>query len=358
MADRGRCEATSEQNNRLVIFDCDIGTDDAWALAMMLRAEDLLLPDGRRIKLVAITCVQGNTDVHNGTLNALRITTTLNRRDVPIYKGCANPIVPRTWSYTYRFHGIDGLNDIDDYPNIDGFKEKPEHAVNAMYRLVCEFPGRVDFLLLGPLTNFANCINLYGEDFLDKIGDVFIMGGNYQGKGNVSKSAEFNFMMDPEAAHITLENIKKPALILPWEPCIDGEFGVSLDWRLNVLGAVNHPFVELLTKVERSMLVPRGFEKWLSCDSLLSAAYLFPEAMIADQKEFYATVELSGVHTRGQMVLDHLRGRKVDSIHGKKFNMKVIRRLHSEAYRTIVSWAGFLPEANIVELCQPKAKPT
>lgn len=82
MAEHGRCEATSDQNNRLVIFDCDIGTDDAWALAMMLRAEDLLLPDGRRIKLVAITCVQGNTDVHNGTLNALRITTTLNRRDV------------------------------------------------------------------------------------------------------------------------------------------------------------------------------------------------------------------------------------------------------------------------------------
>jgi len=44
-----------------------------------------------------------------------------------------------------------------------------EHAMNAMYRLVCQKPKEVDFLLCGPLTNFANCINLYGNEFLEKI---------------------------------------------------------------------------------------------------------------------------------------------------------------------------------------------
>ncbi|KAH8392979.1 hypothetical protein KR200_007207 [Drosophila serrata] len=341
-----------EKKERLVVYDCDIGTDDAWGLAMMLRAEELTLPGGRTVKVVAITSAQGNTDVVNGTLNALRVLHTLDRRDVPVFQGCAKSIVPTSWSYTNRFHGIDGFNDVGDYPVVDADKEvQPEHAVNAMYRLACQHPGQVDFLLCGPLTNFANCINLYGDAFLDKIGGVYIMGGNIQGKGNVTKSAEFNFMMDPEAAHISLTHLKQPALLLPWEPCIDGEFGVTLDWRLNVLGAVQHPFMELLNRVERSMLVPRGYVKWISCDSLLTATYLFPEAMIADQREYYAAVELSGVHTRGQMVLDHLRGRKVDDIHGKKSNVRVIRRLNGEPYRTIIAFTGFLPETDIAQLC-------
>ncbi|XP_017086535.1 probable uridine nucleosidase 1 [Drosophila eugracilis] len=341
-----------ENKQRLVVYDCDIGTDDAWGLAMMLRSEELVLSGGRTTKVLAITTVQGNADVDNGTLNALRVLHTLDRRDVPVFKGCADPIVPRTWKYTLRFHGQDGFNDVGNYPEVSEEKElQPEHAVNAMYRLASQNPGQVDFLLCGPLTNFANCINLYGSSFLDKIGGVYIMGGNIFGKGNVTKSAEFNFMMDPEAAHITLERLSKPAVILPWEPCIDGEFGATVDWRLNVLGAVDHPFVELLTRVERSMMVPRGFVKWISCDSLLTATYLFPDAMIDDQREYYGTVELSGIHTRGQMVLDHLHGRKVDAIHGKETNVRVVRRLKGEHFCTIIAWTGFLPNTDVAHLC-------
>jgi len=59
-------ENDTRKLERLVVFDCDIGTDDAWALALLLRGEQLSLASGRRYKLIAITCVQGNTDVVNG----------------------------------------------------------------------------------------------------------------------------------------------------------------------------------------------------------------------------------------------------------------------------------------------------
>ncbi|XP_017115651.1 pyrimidine-specific ribonucleoside hydrolase RihA [Drosophila elegans] len=343
----------SKSLERLVVFDCDIGSDDAWALAMLLRGEELSLPEGRRYKLAAITCVQGNTDLENGAQNALRILKLLNRRDVPVFKGCANPIIPRTWRDTSRFHGIDGFKDVGNYPEVNDLQGQlqQEHAVNAMYRLACLHPKQVDFLLCGPLTNFANCINLYGDGFLEKIGGVFIMGGNIYGRGNIMKCAEFNFMMDPEAAHTTLERVREPPLILPWEPSIDEDFHLTLDWRLNVLGSVDHPFVELLTRVERTMMVPRGIKKWLNPDAALAATYLFPEAMIAEQLEYHATVELCGVHTRGQMVLDHLRGRRVDTIHGKKNNVRIITHLNREPFRTIIAWTGFLPQADISKLC-------
>ncbi|EDW82447.1 uncharacterized protein Dwil_GK25813 [Drosophila willistoni] len=339
--------ASAMPSKSYVVYDCDIGTDDAWGLAMLLRAEQHLEKRDKKFQLVAITCVQGNTDVDNGTRNALRVLHTLDRLDVPVYKGCSDPIVPRNWQRQMLFHGSDGLGDVGDYPPVQEERyQLEEHAVNAMYRLACQYPKQVDFILCGPLTNFANCINIYGDRFLDNLGSVYIMGGNLQGKGNITKSAEFNFIMDPEAAHIVLERLKKPALILPWEPCIDGEFGLTLDWRLNVLGgsAAEQPFIDLLNRAESSVLLSKGFTKWLTCDALLTAAYLLPKLMIADERTYYATVELTGVHTRGQMVLDHLKGRRLDDQHGKPMNVRIIRKLNGEAYRKIISWTGWLKD--------------
>lgn len=40
----------------------------------------------------------------------------------------------------------------------------------------------VDFILVGPLTNFAMCINMYGDAFLSKVRNIYVMGGNYRGE--------------------------------------------------------------------------------------------------------------------------------------------------------------------------------
>lgn len=45
-----------------------------------------------------------------------------------------------------------------------------------------QYPYMVDFILVGPLTNFAMCINMYGDEFLSKIRNIYIMGGNYRGE--------------------------------------------------------------------------------------------------------------------------------------------------------------------------------
>lgn len=77
-----------------VIYDCDIGTDDAWGLLMLIKGEKLfqtlasksvenhksLLPNS--YKILGITCVQGNTDVDNCAKNALRVLDSVDRLDV------------------------------------------------------------------------------------------------------------------------------------------------------------------------------------------------------------------------------------------------------------------------------------
>lgn len=60
-----------------IIFDCDVGTDDAWALLMLLRAEKEF-----NIKVIAITCTHGNTTLDNVAINVLRVLETVDRLDV------------------------------------------------------------------------------------------------------------------------------------------------------------------------------------------------------------------------------------------------------------------------------------
>lgn len=60
-----------------VIVDLDAGTDDAWALLMLLHAEQR-----KQLKILALTCVQGNTSVRNVCTNVLRILDSVDRLDV------------------------------------------------------------------------------------------------------------------------------------------------------------------------------------------------------------------------------------------------------------------------------------
>lgn len=60
-----------------VIMDVDPGTDDAWAIAMMLKAEQT-----HNIQIVAITTCMGNTSISNAVRNTARVLGAFKRTDV------------------------------------------------------------------------------------------------------------------------------------------------------------------------------------------------------------------------------------------------------------------------------------
>lgn len=62
---------------RLVIIDCDTGLDDAWAVAALVQSEAAC-----NLKLLAITCCDGNTTIDNSSVNNLLLLQTMNRLDV------------------------------------------------------------------------------------------------------------------------------------------------------------------------------------------------------------------------------------------------------------------------------------
>lgn len=81
---------TVPTDSGFVIFDCDIGNDDAWALIMLIKGESLmqklfknsLIDNSRTYRILGVTCVRGNTDVDNGVKNALRVLDSVDRLDV------------------------------------------------------------------------------------------------------------------------------------------------------------------------------------------------------------------------------------------------------------------------------------
>lgn len=76
---------TEEMKPKYVIFDTDMGGDDAWALQMILKAEKLL----KTVKVLAITTINGNTSTDNAIKNTYRILDGVGRNDVIIYSNFA-----------------------------------------------------------------------------------------------------------------------------------------------------------------------------------------------------------------------------------------------------------------------------
>ncbi|XP_050080808.1 inosine-uridine preferring nucleoside hydrolase-like [Anopheles maculipalpis] len=281
---------------RKVIIDLDVGTDDAWALWMLLKCEE-----SSGYEVIGITCVNGNTTVDNVVENTLTLLTAMGRTEVPVFRGAEEQlIVPAEKPDVSKFHGVNGLGDIDFGIKADRKPLQQEHAVSALTRLITQHKGAVDLIFIGPLTNLALAMKLH-PGLLSMVGQLYIMGGNRHGVGNVTWSAEFNFHTDPEAAQIVLHKEYCPVTIVPWETC--QRHAIPMQWRMEVLGANEaQPVLRILNVVEKKTYAQRTH--WMPCDAYLVAAYVQPECV--EKSHLYSVaVELHGALTRGQMILNH-----------------------------------------------------
>ncbi|XP_035898385.1 inosine-uridine preferring nucleoside hydrolase-like [Anopheles stephensi] len=281
---------------RKVIIDLDVGTDDAWALWMLLKCEK-----SYGYEVIGITCVNGNTTVNNVVENTLTLLTAMGRTDVPVFRGAEEPLIlPSEKKDVSSFHGVNGLGDIDFGIKADRKPLQQEHAVSAITRLLQQHKGQVDLIFVGPLTNLALAMKLQ-PGLLSMAGQLYIMGGNRHGVGNITWSAEFNFHTDPEAAQIVLQKEYCPVTIVPWETC--QRHAIPMQWRMEVLGAnEEQPVLRILNAVEQKTYAQRTH--WMPCDAYLVAAYVLPGCV--EKAHLYSVdVELHGALTRGQMILNH-----------------------------------------------------
>lgn len=179
-----------------VIIDCDPGHDDAIALLLAAKADD--------IEIVGVTTVAGNSELHNTTRNARKILDYAGYTDIEVYAGCDRPMMRDLFRLTGAIiHGEDGLGG----PNIPApvTPIKDEHAVDYLIRTLRNSEERIILIVTGPMTNVAVAMQK-APDIKDKIDRIIMMGGAVIEPGNVTSAAEFNIFVDPEAAKIVINS--------------------------------------------------------------------------------------------------------------------------------------------------------
>jgi purine nucleosidase len=180
---------------RKIIIDCDPGQDDAVAIFLALASSD-------ELELLGITVVCGNVPLDLTQRNARLMCDIADRRDVAVYAGCAEPM-SRELRTAEMVHGETGINGIDVFEPETLLQS--EHAVDYIIRtLLAAEEASVTLVPMGPLTNIAVAFERE-PNILPKIEQIVLMGGAMREGGNRTPSAEFNILVDPDAADIVLK---------------------------------------------------------------------------------------------------------------------------------------------------------
>ena len=179
---------------RRIIIDCDPGQDDAVALLLAMASPE-------ELELVAVTTVGGNVPLDLTQRNARMICDIANRRDMHVYAGCGAPM-RRPLHTAEAIHGRTGINGLDVFEPKTPVRKM--HAVDFLVgTLLKAEDASITLVPTGPLTNIATAIDR-DRRILPKIERIVLMGGAMREGGNRTPSAEFNILVDPDAADIVL----------------------------------------------------------------------------------------------------------------------------------------------------------
>ena len=176
-----------------VIIDTDPGHDDAFAILLALASPEL--------EVLGLTTVGGNVRLADVTANARRIVELAGRPEVDVFPGAPGPLL-RPVMHAPDVHGSMGIDGYEWRPPARAASKRP--ALDWMIEMLSGAADRsVTVVTLGPMTNVALLLR-QAPELADRIRRVVSMGGAYFQGGNYSPSAEFNILVDPDAAKIVL----------------------------------------------------------------------------------------------------------------------------------------------------------
>ncbi len=293
-----------------VILDGDPGHDDAIAWVVAKASSDF--------NILACTAVNGNCSAFKAAYNAQRVCALINL-DVPIAKGQDKPLVIESLKAPTNIHGESGL----DGPELPLPKKKLEEltAVELMIKILEQSKEKVTIVATGPLTNVAALL-LVRPDLKQKIEQISIMGGGIK-HGNWSAAAEFNILIDPDAADIVFKSeipiimagldVTEKALVTPKD--------------VEKIKKINNPVADIVwqwLEYFYQFHITIGYPGAPIHD--LCAVLVLNHPEIFDLKEMYVEVETIGEYTKGATIGD------INNITGKKANATVLMDVDREKF--------------------------
>ncbi len=297
---------------RPFLIDTDTASDDAVALVLALRAED--------VDVVGITVVAGNVGLEQGVQNAL-YTVEVCGSDAPVHAGAARPLTLPLQT-AQNVHGQDGMGDIG-LP-LSGRTPASNDAVGEIIRLARRHAGELTVVTLGPLTNLALAVRT-APDIVECISRVVVMGGTGQGPGNVSPVAEFNIWVDPEAADIVFTS-GLPVEMVGWD--ISYTYATISPEESDAITAAG-PLGEFCTGIQKALIefcaTVTHLPGYDLPDPITMGVALSP-ALATKVVDRYVRVETAAGLCRGQTVVDHL------GVTGQPPNVQVVMESSHEQF--------------------------
>jgi purine nucleosidase len=273
-----------------LLIDTDPGVDDALAILMAF--------NDTAHEVVGLTIAAGNVGLAHTVRNALKLCEVAGRDEVPVFPGCAAPLLHNAPDAAY-VHGQDGFGDTGYAPAVRG--AETEHAALAILRLSHVHAGRLLLVALGPLTNLALALKL-DPTLPERVGRLVVMGGAVNGHGNITPAAEFNVYFDPEAARIVFEAFPMFDLC-DWEATVrHGLVHAEVEQWLQE-GSARGRFYDDISRQTRRWSAERRGERWHSADGLAMAFALHP-AGATGLTAGPVGVELEGAMARGATLVD------------------------------------------------------
>jgi purine nucleosidase/pyrimidine-specific ribonucleoside hydrolase len=263
------------------------------ALILALRSPEL--------SVKAITTVAGNIEVRKCTLNVHRVLDLLQVQDRPVVaEGASHPLRARLLTAS-EVHGKDGLGNISGFlPPVRPFK--PGKALDTILECCDRYRSRLTIVAIGPLTNLALALKNDARTFR-KTGRIITMGGAFRVPGNTGRVAEFNYYVDPEAAHLVL-NSGIPVTVLP----LDVTHQVVLmrkemEYRAKRRASdVAMAVLRMTREYMRYHLATQGFNGGYLHDPVAAALAVAPD--LVRTRTTHVDVETKGSFTRGMTVSD------------------------------------------------------
>lgn len=297
-----------------VFFDNDFlgpGQSNIQSLIPLLRDD--------RVKLLGVGVVTGDAWMTEETAHALRFLEIARRPEVPIHPGARMPLM-RTqaemanWEARYGKVPFKGAwstprpgrtyhpQDPELIPPMpEGaptIKASGEDAVHALIRNVRAHPGEVTIVSAGPLTNIALALRI-APDIAGLAKEIVIEPGKLDTAvarvtGNTDYATDFNFLFDPEAAHIVLTAPWKRVTVMgnvtaaakATQPLVDriGAAGAPVATYLKTYARIGQPLWDEITvavAIDRS-LVTEELVARMDVDTLPGPSYGQPVVWSAE----------------------------------------------------------------------------
>ena len=305
-----------------VILDGDPGHDDAiaWVLA---NASPML-------DIRACTSVSGNQTIQKTTYNALRVMALIGL-DVPFAMGQAKPLLGEPM-VAPSVHGQTGL----DGPQLPEPVVEPLaiSAVELMADVLEKSDEKVTLIPTGPLTNIGSLLLLYPH-LKSKIARISLMGGGIE-FGNWTPAAEFNILVDPEAADIVFRSglpITMSGLDVTQKALVFPEDFERIRALQNPVAIVVAEWLQFFYQFHRTL----GYAGAPVHDAVAVTALVKPE--ILTMQKLFVQIEKTGDYCRGMTVADRYR------VLGKPANVTAILDIDRPAFiNLLVDAAAYYAE--------------